>query len=506
MKKQNKIKVLEVSFIDLPGKRFNGYDFIQDLDSNEFDVKQYVVVKQSKNRNVFLNWEVIPVFENLMAYESFHSIHNWFSVTSDAILNSKEYKECDIVHFHFFHNAKLSVSSLLKFSQDKKIIISLHDPWFLTGRCVHFYECDKWQKGCKNCDFLNTLFELKEDNCNLMWEMKRRIFEKIDVDFIVTSKWMENLLQNSPFLSKKHKVHYIPFGIDLSTFGAGDMVKARKKMRIPLNHKVLFFRAQEEFKGVSYIIEALKNIQDSGKITLLTCDTVGLIDELKEKYNIIELGIIKDKKLIQAYQACDIFLMPSKSESFGMMAIEAMACEKPVVIFDNTALPAVTFAPKCGYLVKNRDAKDLHKAIEYLLDNKEERIKRGKLGREICEKEYAYSSYIGSIGSLYKAVFNKDKKDNCIIGEYNSKLVDDVFHDVDSFIKNSNTYNSKINKKMIAQLTAEDLLEINNRIFISNIKNRKLTNSIPLLVRVKNFLRKFKILVKVYHLIRKEEQ
>ena len=127
-----------------------------------------------------------------------------------------------------------------------------------------------------------------------------------------------------------------------------------------------------------------------------------MLDEVKEKYRIIDLGIIKDKEMITAMNACDIFLMPSIAESFGLMAIEAMACSKPVVVFNNSALPSVTHAPECGYLVNNLDSDDLAKAIKKLVEDKEERKKRGKLAKKIVEKEYTEEEYYKIIINLYK--------------------------------------------------------------------------------------------------------
>ena len=44
---------------------------------------------------------------------------------------------------------------------------------------MHFYDCDKWKKGCKNCPNLNTHFNFKHDNCSLHWNLKRNILKEI---------------------------------------------------------------------------------------------------------------------------------------------------------------------------------------------------------------------------------------------------------------------------------------------------------------------------------------
>ena len=106
----NRIKILEVNNIDLPGRRFNGYNMLEELSNKDFDIKQAVIIKQSDNDNVvkILNSDqLLSQYYHLFEIEESLSIHNIFSITSPALFDMKEYKEADIVHLHMFHNAKL---------------------------------------------------------------------------------------------------------------------------------------------------------------------------------------------------------------------------------------------------------------------------------------------------------------------------------------------------------------------------------------------------------------
>lgn len=416
-----KIKVLEVNNIDLIGNRFNGYDMIEEIQDETFEIKQAVVTKQSDNKNVINILNHSSQYECYNKFESFeenNSIKNVFSITTPALMSLKEYKEADIIHFHMFHNTKLSLYSIRKIAEEKKVILSLHDPWFVTGRCVHFYDCDKWKKGCHNCPSLNNLFSFKEDNCSSMWNLKKQILNCSNINLVVATKWSEELVKSSPITNKQKYVYNIPFGIDYKKFRQVSNKEAREHYNIPKDHIVLFLRAQNEFKGTPYVLDALKKLKTKEKITVLTCDNKNLLDEVKDKYNVIDLGSIKDKEMINAMNACDIFLMPSIGESFGLMAIEAMACSKPVVVFDNSALPTVTDAPNCGYLVKNRDSYDLMKAIKILVENKNERLKRGKLGYEKVLKEYTNEEYNKKIKKMYLEVHErKQEQQNINVAE-----------------------------------------------------------------------------------------
>lgn len=408
-----KIKILEVNNIDMVGNRFNGYDMIKDLSDDKLEIKQAVIIKQSNNPNVI---KIIKNDNQRMCYEKFEgiedelSIKNVFSITTPSLMLSKEYQEADIIHFHMFHNTRLSLYSLKKIASEKKVILSLHDPWFLTGRCVHFYDCKKWKNGCEKCPNLSNLFSFKEDNCNSMWNLKKLVFEDLDIDLVVATNWMMDLVKASPITKNQRHIHLIPFGIDYKKFNKVSNKEARKHFNIPKDNIVLFLRAQNEFKGTQYVLDALKRLETDIKITVLTCDTKHLLDEVKDKYSIIDLGKIKDKEMINAMNACDIFLMPSIGESFGMMAVEAMACSKPVIVFNNSALPSVTKAPNCGYLVNDKDSIGLMEAIKYLVEHPQEREKRGKLGYEVVIKEYTSEAYNNHLKSMYIQVYTRNRK------------------------------------------------------------------------------------------------
>jgi len=62
---------------------------------------------------------------------------------------------------------------------------------------------------------------------------------------------------------------------------------------------------------------------------------------LSPKYGVVTPGWIDGEDLAIALSAADVFVMPSIQEAFGLMAVEAMACGTPVIVFDGTALPGV---------------------------------------------------------------------------------------------------------------------------------------------------------------------
>jgi glycosyltransferase involved in cell wall biosynthesis len=109
------------------------------------------------------------------------------------------------------------------------------------------------------------------------------------------------------------------------------------------------------------------------------------------------------------FSACDVFLMPSLAEAFGLMALEAMAAGRPVVCFEGTALPAVTHAPECGIAVPAGDSAALRTALDRLAKDPSEADRRGDLGRKIVAEEYGYERYLDSMAELYGSVLSRHR-------------------------------------------------------------------------------------------------
>lgn len=404
------MKIVEVNDNDIYGKVFNGYDIAEHFSQRGIDIKQLVITKFSNAnfvKSLYLNQKGLDLeYLTYINSNKIFSVHSLISATTLYLKNNAEYKNANLVHLHQIHNLHLSLPELQEMVSQKPTVISLHDPWFLTGRCVHPENCTKWQEGCKDCKYLETLFPFTIDNCDELWNIKEKFLKESDVDIIVSSHFMLNMLKKLPIYNDLH-IHLLPFGIDREKFEFKDTKElAKKKLGIAPNDIVVFFREAKE-KGTEYIVSALNSINVDKNISIITCSQKGLLTNLNKKYNILELGNLDEKAILNCYNAADIFLMPSLGESFGMMAVEAMASGLPVVVFDNTALPSVTHAPEVGVLVKNRDSDDLAKKINELILNEKERIRRGKLGKKLVKDEYDINIYEEKLFKIYEDAYKR---------------------------------------------------------------------------------------------------
>lgn len=416
------MNVLQVNGYESPGRRFNGLSITPLLREHGIISQHMVWFKDSDNPAVLTfdgqktnnysrkatllgNRALNYITEKI---ERISSLQSLLYPHTLQLIQSKAFQEADLVHLHIIHSGFMSLLLLPQLTKLKPTIWTLHDPWAITGHCVHPFECERWTIGCGNCPSLETQKPLLFDTTRLLFKSKLSCYKKSKFDIIVASKWMRNMVERSPLMDGV-RIHEVPFGLDLYFWNAAATPNARARFGIPKNALVIFFRANSTFKGLQYITLALQRIRSEQPIFLITTEDQGLSGKLPKKYKLIELGFTNDEqRLRDAMIAADMFLMPSVAEAFGMMAIEAMACGKPVISFDRTALPEITCAPDIGISVPMRDADALRAAIQRLIDNPFEREERGKSGRTYAEKHYSDALQAQRIAEIYRVVLGNN--------------------------------------------------------------------------------------------------
>lgn len=374
---------LQVGDQDLIGGKFNGHMLHIGLREKNIDAYHYVCKKESEDEYTFLlnNSDQKSLF--------------------DSLVFNKIFAASDIIHLHLIHNTQFDLSHLPFLSRLKPVIWTLHDPFALNGHCIYHGTCDKWKSQCMDCNHLETPFLRQEDTSCLEFALKKNAIAQSNMQAIVASKWMYDKVKASSIWQNK-PVHLVPFGVDHNIFAPGDTQSARREMGLPADAIVLFARTQRYFKGLDILKESLDRLATHNNIVLLTVGQNGLLPNLPPSIFHKEYGwVTDDKKLAMLYQACDIFLMPSEQEAFGMMAIEAMSCGKMVLALDvvTSALPSVINAPHCGLAV---DRTTYPHELLRLIAHPQEILQRGTDSLEYARKNYNFIVYLNNLIEVYK--------------------------------------------------------------------------------------------------------
>lgn len=409
------MKILHVSNTDVAGGRFTGYymheRFVQG-DCAEMAVWNRASRAEHVNLIPPLNSALRACARTALQIDAKLGLDG-LSGTGGWLLQSQEYlARADVVHLHLIHNnANISLLSLPSLSRRKPLIWTLHDPWALTGGCEHSFECERWLDGCAPmCPHPRRRSLLRRSWPWLQWRVKREVYRRSDITLIAASEWMKERIGRSP-LVRHLPCHLIPFGVDLSAFSPLPKGECRRQFGIPEGHQVIAFRdvglRTDRYKGMRYLFQALCEYQPRVPTCLLALEDGQSFAELAGKYTVLRPGWIDGQRLASALSAADVFAMPSVQESFGLMAVEAMACGTPVVVFEGTALPGIIRAPEGGIAVPTRDATALLGGLVKLLDDDDLRISMGNSARELAEREYSLAQYIERHRALYAAVLER---------------------------------------------------------------------------------------------------
>jgi glycosyltransferase involved in cell wall biosynthesis len=153
-----------------------------------------------------------------------------------------------------------------------------------------------------------------------------------------------------------------------------------------------------------WLMAALKIYEPQEPTCLLIFEDGKGFKILSPKYSVVTPGWVEGENLAVALSAADVFLMPSIQEAFGLMAVEAMACGTPTIVFEGTSLPDVIRSPRGGLAVPAKDSVALAGAIKQLLDDDDLRSELAGQACQIAESEYAFPLYVQRHITLYEEV------------------------------------------------------------------------------------------------------
>jgi len=175
------------------------------------------------------------------------------------------------------------------------------------------------------------------------------------------------------------RIELVPPGVDLAFFSPGDTAGARWATGIGDGPVVLFVGRIQALKGLDVAVEALARLQrsdaqlvvvggPSGSEGLAEFDRVrDLVDSHGLARRITWIEPRPHHLLSSYYRSADVVVVPSRSESFGLVALEAAACGVPVVAADVGGLSSLVVDGVTGTLVDGRDPADFASAIDAIL-------------------------------------------------------------------------------------------------------------------------------------------
>lgn len=413
--RDGQLKVVQVSAMDLVGIQVNGFLTHKWLQERGHDSRMLVHSRMSNDPCVREVGTPLTRSLNPLAskVESRLNSISMLPLASRNLDKDPWIQDADIVHLQLLHAAPFfSLLDLPRLARKKKVLLSVHDMFLMTGHCIYSMGCDRWKSGCGQCPDLGLPFAVSNDASSRNWKLKHWVFERSKIDLVVGSPWQDEQVRQSPFL-KDFRRHMIPYGIDTRVFKAVDKRAARRRMGISEDAHVIAFRSapfHRNFKGTNYIQDALRRFSPRRHTVLITFETRGGFEDMRDKYELNEFGFVIDSAQIAlSLQAADIFLMPSTAEAFGLMAIESMACGATPIVFDGTALPETIGGSECGVIVPQGDAAALTQAIEDCLDNPDKLDQYRRNGLRHVASKHGFEDYAQRHLDLYQELAKEQR-------------------------------------------------------------------------------------------------
>jgi D-inositol-3-phosphate glycosyltransferase len=178
------------------------------------------------------------------------------------------------------------------------------------------------------------------------------------------------------------RIEIVAPGVEHAFFAPGDRSGARTATNLPLDAPVILFVGRiQPLKGPDVAIRALDEMRRPEAVLLIVGGASGTEGEgeyLRAHQLVDELGLADQVRFVPPqphhilssyYRAADVVIVPSRSESFGLVALEAAACGIPVVASSVGGLQSLVDDGVTGYLVPRRDPARFAEAVRRILDD-----------------------------------------------------------------------------------------------------------------------------------------
>ncbi|MFN2220199.1 MAG: glycosyltransferase [Anaerolineae bacterium] len=302
----------------------------------------------------------------------------------------------------------------------------IHSHYWLSGLAARDL-APAW--GAPIVHMFHTLGQMKNSVASTPeeWETERRIRGEQEVmaiaDRLVAATPLERAQMVWLYGADAAKIDVVPCGVDLDLFSPIPQDEAKQMLGLPLERCVILFVGRiEPLKGIDTLLRAIALIapempcwRDELAVVIIggapgagieqVSAELARLEQLRAELGIEDLvtfqGAKDQDKLVYYYSAAEMTVMPSHYESFGMVALESMACGTPVVASKVGGLAFNVQDGQTGFLVPDGDAEMLASRIRQLLKDRELREKLGQQASRWAGR-YGWPAIADQILDLYE--------------------------------------------------------------------------------------------------------
>ncbi len=323
----------------------------------------------------------------------------------------------DVLNLHWVQNFLNPEAITRLVDLGRPVVFTLHDMAPFTGGCHYTAGCDGYAHSCAPCPQLN------DDACELprgLLAVKRQAYARPHVAAVAPSRWLAGAAARSGVFAAD-SVHHLWNSVETDLFRPLDPADARAALGIDPDARTILFGAyhnSERRKGFRHLMAAIRRLRlrseirelvDAGKLKVLIFGQA--TPEMDEAgLPVVDLGyVVDDRKLVQAYSAATLVVLPSLEDNQPNILLEAMACATPVVSFAIGGMVDVIEDGVNGRLVPPFDVASLAQAIFDLLmdpahaatlgaEARQEVVEHGALDVQARNYEALFEKMASSVG------------------------------------------------------------------------------------------------------------
>jgi glycosyltransferase involved in cell wall biosynthesis len=252
------------------------------------------------------------------------------------------------------------------------------------------------------------------------WSSRYFVLYHADRILFVSQGHAKTSDQRIVYDKRKECCSILPNGVDTRLFyPRTDREDVRSELHLPVNGSVIGFvgglDSAHHYKGLNILLDALATPYLRGVYLLVVGD-----GNLRQQYQqqayalglgerVLFHGAVAQEALPRLYSLCDVIAMPSRApESFGLVALESLACGVPVVASDGPGVRCLVQSGDNGLLVEPGNVRALAAALQQILDDEPLRRAMGQRGRAKVEAGYSWERIGAQLEAIYQQVLGAD--------------------------------------------------------------------------------------------------
>tara|TARA_B100001121_G_C18695361_1_gene624805 strand:+ start:1991 stop:3181 length:1191 start_codon:yes stop_codon:yes gene_type:complete len=299
----------------------------------------------------------------------------------------------DLVNIHWLGNEFMSLKEVQ--SIKVPIVWTLHDMWIFQP-FLH-YTSERYK--------INS----KQFFSNYLLQRKKKLRKK-NINFISTSDWMLQQIEDSN-LFYKHQLKKISCGVNFEIWKPEDKQNCKKLFNLDNNKKIILYMSiggNNIRKGLNLLIDSLQFVKNDFQLVIVGDQyPTNIPKQLNYKFIDSPKDVYTRRSL---YNAADLLAAPSILEAFGLVALEASACNLPSVIFNKTGLTEVIKHKENGYVSEFSNIKDYARGIDWIFDELSENPKRFENIKNQVKNKFDIKYISNMYLDIYKNLINDKKK------------------------------------------------------------------------------------------------